>query len=83
MPNASVITTDTRAFSVITNIFGHGGVKKSAKDMSLPFLGEIPIDLQIRIGGDTGIPLVEAHPDSPQSKAFELIASNLREQLGL
>jgi len=66
-----------------SDIFGHGGVKKSAEDMNLPFLGEIPIDLEIRIGGDAGIPLVQPHPNSPQSKAFELIASNLRKQLGL
>ncbi len=68
---------------VASEIFGHGGVKKSAEAMRLPFLGEIPIDLDIRIGGDTGIPIVQAHPNSPQSRAFESIAKNLREQLGL
>src|SRR5690348_2080949 len=52
-----------------TQIFGHGGVKAAAAKMELPFLGEIPIDLAIREGGDAGVPLVEAHPDSPQPKA--------------
>lgn len=59
------------------------GALKISRGYESSFLGEIPIDLDIRIGGDAGIPLVQAHPNSPQSKAFELIASNLRKQLGL
>ena len=47
-----------------TPIFGHGGVKAAAARMGLPFLGEIPIDLAIRV------PLVAGHPESPQAKAF-------------
>jgi ATP-binding protein involved in chromosome partitioning len=53
-----------------THIFGHGGVKDAAKRMGLPFLGEVPIDLAIRLGGDEGTPLVAGHPGSPQTKAF-------------
>jgi ATP-binding protein involved in chromosome partitioning len=60
-----------------TQIFGHGGVKAAAKRMDLPFLGEIPIDLAIRQGGDEGTPLVAAHPDSPQTKAFLAMARTL------
>ena len=60
-----------------TQIFGHGGVKAAAKRMGLPFLGEIPIDLAIRVGGDSGVPLVAAHPDSPQTKAFMDMARTL------
>jgi ATP-binding protein involved in chromosome partitioning len=60
-----------------TAIFGHGGVKAAAERMGLPFLGEIPIDLEIRLGGDQGAPLVAAHPDSPQTKAFMDMASRL------
>ena len=66
-----------------TQIFGHGGVKKAAERMALPFLGEIPIDLAIREGGDNGKPLVMANPDSPQAKGFHAIAKGLREKLGL
>ncbi|HJW33014.1 MAG TPA: Mrp/NBP35 family ATP-binding protein [Holophagaceae bacterium] len=66
-----------------TQIFGHGGVKKAAERMDLPFLGEIPIDLAIREGGDNGKPLVMANPDSPQAKGFHAIAKGLREKLGL
>ena len=66
-----------------TQIFGHGGVRKAAERMDLPFLGEIPIDLAIREGGDNGKPLVVANPDSPQAKGFHAIAKGLREKLGL
>ncbi len=66
-----------------TQIFGHGGVKAAAARMNLPFLGEVPIDLAIREGGDSGTPLVVSHPDSPQSRAFLAMAQSLRETLGL
>jgi len=61
-----------------TAIFGHGGVKAAARRMDLPFLGEIPIDLEIRLGSDEGVPIVVGHPDSPQSAAFLDMARTLR-----
>lgn len=60
-----------------TAIFGHGGVKAAAERMGLPFLGEIPIDLDLRIGSDEGTPLVASHPESPQSLAFMAMARAL------
>lgn len=66
-----------------TQIFGHGGVRDAAARMKLPFLGEVPIDLAIREGGDSGQPLVAAHPDSPQTKVFQAMAEVLQRQLGL
>jgi len=66
-----------------TQIFGHGGVKAAAKRMNLPFLGEVPIDLAIREGGDSGQPLVVAHPQSPQTRVFQEMATTLKGVLGL
>ena len=66
-----------------THIFGHGGVKTAAQKMDLPFLGEIPIDLEIRAGSDQGTPLVVGHPDSPQSKVFMDMAGMLKARLRL
>jgi ATP-binding protein involved in chromosome partitioning len=66
-----------------TQIFGHGGVRDAAARMKLPFLGEIPIDLAIREGGDSGQPLVAAHPDSPRTKVFQAMAKTLQSALGL
>jgi len=53
-----------------TNIFDHGGVRAAADKMGIRFLGEIPLDLAIRQGGDEGKPVVAAQPDSPQAQAF-------------
>jgi len=66
-----------------TQIFGHGGVKAAALRMELPFLGEVPIDLAIREGGDSGKPLVVEHPDSPQTRVFHGMAAALQGVLGL
>ncbi len=59
------------------DIFGRGGGKKMADKFNVPFLGEIPIDPNIRIGGDTGSPIVESRPDSKASEAFFSIADQV------
>ena len=61
----------------IIDIFGRGGGKAMAEKFEVPFLGEIPIDPEIRKGGDKGEPIVYSNPDSPSSKAFESIAEKL------
>jgi len=61
----------------VIDIFGRGGGKKMAEQFGVPFLGEIPIDPQIRIGGDGGVPIVESHPDSVAAKAFTKIAVHI------
>ena len=60
-----------------TEIFSHGGGERAAEKLGIPFLGRIPIDPAIRVGGDTGNPIVIATPDSPQAKAFREIAAKL------
>lgn len=62
-----------------TPIFGHGGVHAAATRMGLPFLGEIPIDLATREGGDGGTPIMASHPQSPQAAAFRRMAQALRD----
>ena len=62
-----------------TAIFGNGGVRDAARRMGLPFLGQVPIDLEIRIGSDQGTPLVAGHPKSPQSVAFVKMAKALKD----
>ena len=63
--------------STRTEIFSHGGGRKAAKEHGWPFLGEIPIDPSVRIGGDTGTPVVISHPDSPVAKALRATARAL------
>jgi len=64
-----------------TDIFKVGGGEAAAKEMGLPFLGRIPLDPRIVIGGDAGKPFVIEHPDSEAAKAFRTIVVNLRPQL--
>jgi ATP-binding protein involved in chromosome partitioning len=64
-----------------TDIFSHGGGRKAAEALGVPFLGEIPIDLAIRSGGDEGRPLMDAAPDSPQADAFRRIANAVTAQV--
>jgi ATP-binding protein involved in chromosome partitioning len=59
------------------HIFGHGGAKVEAQKMNLPFLGEIPLDLSIRLAGDDGTPIVARAPQSAQAQAFSRIAQGL------
>jgi len=59
------------------HIFGHGGAKAEAETLGIPFLGEIPLDLDIRLASDGGAPIVAARPASPQARAFIDIADRL------
>ena len=61
------------------HIFGHGGARAEAARLGVPFLGEIPLDLRIRVAGDTGAPVVAANPGSPEAQAFRDIARRLIE----
>ncbi|HUF86168.1 MAG TPA: Mrp/NBP35 family ATP-binding protein [Thermohalobaculum sp.] len=60
-----------------SHIFGHGGARAEAEKLAIPFLGEIPLDLEIRTGGDSGVPIVAAKPHAPQARAFIEIAERL------
>jgi len=62
-------------------IFGHGGGQTEAGRQHLPFLGEVPIFTEIRVGGDQGVPVVVSAPDGLAAKAFIEIAASLRKQL--
>lgn len=60
-----------------TDIFASGGVERECKRIKVDLLGEIPLDVQIRIGGDSGKPVVADKPDNPQSKIFLDIAEKV------
>lgn len=63
------------------DIFGRGGGRRMAERFEVPFLGEIPIDPRIRIGGDNGTPIVESDPQSAAGKAFFEIADRVLESI--
>ncbi len=64
-----------------TPIFSQGGGRKAAEAMGIPLLGEIPLDLAVREGGDKGLPIVAGAPESPQTKAFISMAQNIAAQV--
>lgn len=57
------------------HIFGHGGVRDEAKKLGVPFLGELPLDLDVRLGGDGGTPV--AAGEGPLADAYARIAKGL------
>ena len=62
-------------------LFGHGGGQAEAVRQNAPFLGEIPIYIEIREGGDSGQPIVMTSPDSAPGRAFVDVAIKVRTQL--
>lgn len=60
-----------------SHIFGHGGASETAKEIGVDFLGEIPLNIDIRALSDAGTPIVQAMPDSSQTKAYMDIAEKL------
>ena len=66
-----------------TDIFGHGGARKIAEEYEVRFLGEVPIDPNTRIGGDTGKPVMIADPTSPQAEAFRQVATQVASQVSI
>src|SRR5690606_15888223 len=59
------------------HIFGHGGARAEAQRLGIPFLGEVPLELPIRLAGDGGTPVVAARPDGAEARAFRAIAERL------
>ena len=65
------------------NIFGEGGGQKLAEHYGVPFLGAVPLGLEVREGGDKGVPVVVSQPDSPQSEAFRKVAEEVARQVSI
>jgi ATP-binding protein involved in chromosome partitioning len=63
-------------------IFKHGGGRRTAERLKVPFLGEIPLDPKVTIGGDAGQPIVVAEPDSAVTASYIGIAEEIARQLG-
>src|SRR5690606_20276078 len=63
------------------DIFGHGGAKAEAAKLGVPFLGEVPLTMNIRETSDAGTPVVVAEPEGEQAKAYRDIALKVLERL--
>ena len=63
------------------DVFGEGGGKRTAEAMGVPFLGELPLDPSVRIGGDSGRPIALRGADDPQAASFFDVARHVAEQV--
>jgi ATP-binding protein involved in chromosome partitioning len=59
------------------DVFGAGGGERLAQEAGVPFVGAIPMDPTVRMGGDSGMPVVVSDPDSPVAKALTHVAEDI------
>jgi len=64
-----------------TDIFRHGGGEKMSQELGVPFLGALPLDIDIVICGDKGLPIVAEQPTSVSAKLYANIATTLMKQI--
>ncbi|MEZ6018216.1 MAG: Mrp/NBP35 family ATP-binding protein [Planctomycetota bacterium] len=70
-------------FRTVVDLFGRGGGRKLAQLHGFPFLGEVPIDPDVRTGGDQGAPVVVAAPDRPSGVALLEIAGRVAQRIAV
>jgi ATP-binding protein involved in chromosome partitioning len=66
-----------------SDIFGKGGGEGMAEEMSVPFIGRVPLYEPVRLGGDTGVPVVIGDPDSPAARALMSAAERVAAQVSI
>jgi ATP-binding protein involved in chromosome partitioning len=64
-----------------SDIFGHGGAQKEAEKLGVPFLGGVPLHMDIRANSDAGTPVVATDPDGPHAKVYNDIAAQVAQAL--
>jgi len=64
-----------------SDIFGHGGARHEAERLGVPFLGEVPLHMDIRERSDDGLPVVATAPDGPHAEIFRVIAARVRDEI--
>ena len=64
-----------------SDIFGHGGAQHEAERQGVPFLGAVPLHMEIRETSDAGRPVVATEPDGPHAKVYREIAAKVRDAL--
>lgn len=64
-----------------SDIFGHGGAEREAERLGVPFLGAIPLDMEIRLRSDRGEPITSTLPDSVHARTFREVAARTLAEL--
>src|SRR5438874_9097633 len=65
------------------DIFGKGGGERLATEYGVPFLGSVPLGIEVREGCDNGVPVVVGQPQSPQAQAFRKVAEDVARQVSI
>ena len=80
-------TLNVPVLGVVENMagdfFGEGGGEKLAQERDLPFLGRVPLDAEVRKGGDYGRPIVVTAPESPAGQAFDTLAQTVAARISV
>ncbi len=80
-------TLEVPILGVIENMrgefFGSGGGEDLARIAKVPFLGAVPMELSVRVSGDTGEPVVISKPNSEAAKAFKSIAEQVAARISI
>ena len=80
-------TLEVPILGVIENMrgdfFGSGGGEDLARLAKVPFLGAVPMEQSVRIGGDTGEPVVVSRPDSDAARAFQAISGQVAARISI
>jgi ATP-binding protein involved in chromosome partitioning len=63
------------------HIFGHGGAKADALRLGVDFLGELPLDISLRISSDEGTPIVASEPDGALAQTYRAIAEKIKAKI--
>jgi ATP-binding protein involved in chromosome partitioning len=63
-------------------LFGAGGGEATAEQLGIPLLAQVPLDPELRIGGDRGIPITIGSPESTAAEAFIQLAQHLIDTKG-
>ncbi|MGQ3027478.1 MAG: Mrp/NBP35 family ATP-binding protein, partial [Ferrovibrionaceae bacterium] len=64
-----------------SEIFAHGGARRTAEELGCDFLGEVPLDIAIRETSDGGAPIVASQPDGAHAQAYRAIAETVRAKI--
>lgn len=63
------------------DIFGHGGARREAERLGVPFLGEVPLTMDVRESSDAGMPVVASNPEGAQAGVYRDIARRIWDAL--
>src|SRR5262245_6616664 len=64
-------------------LFGQGGGARIEREFGVPLLGQVPLEMPVREGGDSGRPVVVAAPDNPAAVAFRAIAGKVAQRISI